>query len=178
MKIQIGSTLRQGSARKKQAGFTLIELMIVVAIIGILASIAIPNFLTFTSKARQSEARTNLGEIFVAQMAYFGNAGYFAGPTDSNGMDSFTQIGFEVKSEKAARYTYLLDEGVIEGQNMPSSLPTPLASTAKGFTAIAAGNIDNDPFIDVWAVNDVKEVRNMVPSDTGWDSDGNDISNQ
>ena len=53
-------------------GFTLIELMIVVAIIGILAAIAIPNFLRFQAKSKQSEAKTNLGGIFTAEIAYFG----------------------------------------------------------------------------------------------------------
>ena len=46
-------------------GFTLIELMIVVAIIGILAAIAIPNFVRFQARARQSEASTNLKSLFT-----------------------------------------------------------------------------------------------------------------
>src|SRR2546426_11191824 len=54
-----------------QKGFTLIELMIVVAIIGILAAIAIPNFLQYQARARQSEGRTNLGGIFVSETAFF-----------------------------------------------------------------------------------------------------------
>ena len=57
---------------RKSEGFTLIELMIVVAIIGILAAIAIPNFLKFQCKSKQSEAKTNLSGIFTAEKAFFG----------------------------------------------------------------------------------------------------------
>jgi len=50
---------------RRNRGFTLIELMIVVAIIGILAAIAIPNFIRFQARARQSEANTNLKSLFT-----------------------------------------------------------------------------------------------------------------
>jgi type IV pilus assembly protein PilA len=50
---------------RRNRGFTLIELMIVVAIIGILAAIAIPNFIRFQARARQSEVNTNLKSLFT-----------------------------------------------------------------------------------------------------------------
>ncbi len=56
--------------RKSNKGFTLIELMIVVAIIGILAAIAIPNFLRFQLKSKSSEGKVNIAAIRTAEESY------------------------------------------------------------------------------------------------------------
>jgi type IV pilus assembly protein PilA len=56
---------------KSQAGFSLVELMVVVAIIGILASLAIPSIGKYMAKARQSEAKTQLASLYTAEKAFY-----------------------------------------------------------------------------------------------------------
>ena len=57
--------------RKRNGGFTLIELMIVVAIIGVLASVAIPSFVNYQLTSKRSEAYANLASLAKSQKAYF-----------------------------------------------------------------------------------------------------------
>lgn len=57
--------------KKNKKGFSLVELMVVVAIIGVLAVIGIPQYQKFMSKARQAEAKTNLNSIFQGEASFF-----------------------------------------------------------------------------------------------------------
>ena len=110
---------------RNNKGFTLIELMIVVAIIGILAAIAIPNFMTYQCKAKQSEAKSNLGNIRTMQEAYIAEYDRYS--------SSMTLVGFSTKGD-SARYSYSTTGG---------------AST---FTATARAALGGT-VSDVWTIN-------------------------
>ena len=79
----------------KRKGFSLVELMIVVAIIGILAVIAIPSFITAQLRAKRAEATTNLRGIEVAQLAYDATFdGYVHGASNPGGTIDKTARAF------------------------------------------------------------------------------------
>jgi len=62
---------KRTSVLKSNQGFSLVELMIVVAIIGLLAAVGVPQYQKFQARARQSEAKTALGALYSAQAAFF-----------------------------------------------------------------------------------------------------------
>jgi prepilin-type N-terminal cleavage/methylation domain-containing protein len=74
---------------QNQKGFTLVELMIVVAIMGILAAIAIPTYRAYLANARQSEVKVNLAAIYNGEIAFRVANGRFSG---------FSEIGWGVTS--------------------------------------------------------------------------------
>ena len=137
--------------KKLQRGFTLIELMIVVAIIGILAAIAIPAFLEYMSKSKQGEAELQLRSIETKSKTFYNSKTVFpasagadkpAGPAASDAClwaredvaawqtGGWTQLGFHVDED--SRYQYHWENGGAAG-------PT---ATGKA-TATGAAGCDN-----------------------------------
>lgn len=162
------------SRMKGNQGFTLIELMIVVAIIGILAAIAIPNFLTYQAKAKQSEAKVALGAIFTNETSLFAES-----PTGATGYSAanIAQLGYTPAG--TTKYTYWVPTGA--GGAATKVLPTnivgaeslsgcdrstttgtgaPVGGSTTGFTAGAKGQIDSDAACDEWKINDVRNLTN------------------
>jgi type IV pilus assembly protein PilA len=133
---------------KQRKGFTLIELMIVVAIIGILAAIAIPNFLRFQLKAKSSEGKTNLAAIRTAEQSYYSEFGFYVSATASpvnhmqnvkvtftnqdGGGDGFDQLGWSPEGQVFFNYGVATD------------------SIGSSYTASAGADIDADAAPQTW----------------------------
>ena len=139
------------SVLHQQRGFSLTELMIVVAIIGILAAIAVPNFLQYQARAKQSEAKNNLVAIHTGEIAYFAE--------HNNYSDDFQAIGFGVTGA-SQRYYYELGNASLGTLPAGCTASTLDAVSASGFTAAAIGNIDGDATCDIWTINERKILVN------------------
>ena len=132
----------------RKGGFTLIELMIVVAIIGILAAIAIPNFLRFQLKAKSSEGKTNLAAIRTAEQSYYSEFGFYVSAEPSPSEPGFNQkVGFVSGDPAGEGFEQLgwSPEGTIFF-NYGVSTP----ANGDSYTASAGADIDNDGTAQTW----------------------------
>jgi len=125
-------------------GFTLIELMIVVVIIGILAALAIPRFMQATTKSKQSEAKGILKQIYTMERTYRqdpanGNT-YLACAAPGD----FATLGVELQPQPPRLYTYVV------------------VADATTFTATATANLDDDGTIDTWQIDQTGFLQNTT----------------
>ena len=138
---------------KNQKGFTLIELMIVVAIIGILAAIAIPNFMRYQARARQSEARINLGGIGTNAEAWRADSSTYVATAAQLAWAPLGTLryGFSYNGILIAEPVALLAGGCLTTKTAVATV-----ATATTFLATATGEIDNDATCDIWTYNELR----------------------
>ncbi|OGB97577.1 hypothetical protein A3F06_03535 [candidate division TM6 bacterium RIFCSPHIGHO2_12_FULL_36_22] len=144
-------------------GFTLIELMIVIAIIAFLAMIGIPSYMRFVAKAKRTEVYLNLGALYAAQKAHWAEHGtYSAQLTGSEG------IGWSPEGKFLYTYGFAGFPGInyFEGDlHAAGNLLSGITHANKGsFVAAAVGDIDGDGKPDIITIND-KHVIKILQDD-------------
>lgn len=177
---------------KSSKGFSLIELMIVVAIIGVLAAIAVPNYQKFQARSKQSEAKSNLAAIYSAEKSFqaewqqytgrFRDIGYepegwlryntgFSGAGIATIPPNYHNNGAWIgTSFNTGAYCGNTIAAGVEGANICAVMNSPVTMGAAGgvvptatvFTAHAIGDIDGDGTRDEWTMDQSKVLTNTV----------------
>jgi type IV pilus assembly protein PilA len=111
--------------KQSEKGFTLVELLVVIVIIGILTAIAIPSFLNQTAKAKHTEAKQNIGAVIKGQQLWYSENSNFTTKLDDLALGNALQgVG---GSTSTTRYNYQM---------------TTSSGASTRFMAIVASSID------------------------------------
>ena len=123
---------------REVAGFTLVELMVVIAIVSVLASVAIPRYTKFVFQARRSEAYLGLKGIHLAQQTFYAETGRYGA--------TFNEIGFELDGGDS------VDANIIDGHAYRFEMGAfeHLGAPKGNFWATATADlISEDPVMDI-----------------------------
>jgi len=122
--------------KRLRRGFSLLEVMIVVVIIGILATLAYPSLEGYLQRSKQTEAKVGLSAVYTAQKIYFAINQTYA--------DSLSNLDVQLETGGSSRYSITL------------------TGSSSSFTATAKGNLDDDAVLDIWTIDQNKTLQNTV----------------
>ena len=149
--------------RLKAKGFTLIELMIVVAIIGILAAIAIPRFAQMLEKSREGSTKGNLGSIKSAASIYYGDTqGVWPTTLNSVSVYSFSKYLDNISPVKVTG-------AFVGGATSPSGALVTMTTGSSVPTASGTGWMYDSTFGSVYVNSTVKDSKALPYSFYGFE---------
>jgi type IV pilus assembly protein PilA len=167
----------------KKSGFTLIELMIVVAILGILAAIAIPAFVTYIRRAKTVEATESISKMFDAAASYYSRDRAGSGISATQFTNCFPTDGIDsLATPSAQKQTSSFSGGFASATGIGFSVPphfykytmtgaTPGCANTNGsvgHTLGATGNLDGDGTSSSFALATATTSDNELYHATGF----------
>lgn len=151
-----------GTPPGRRAGFTILELMIVVMIIGVLAAIGIPRFLRYQLKSKSAEGKTNLGAIRVLEEAYFSEfEAYLAAAPEPAAVPGASPAAFDPVTSDFG------DLGFAPEGRVYFSYGVALSADLVAYTADAAADIDADGIVQFWGYAKPDHSGALVPGQVG-----------
>ena len=154
----------------KSSGYTLVEVMIVVALIGVLASVAVPGFVSYQARSRRAEAYLNLQAVARSNVAYFAVKGYFVGtglswpdPVPYGGLgankmtwdaastSAFSELGWE--PEGKVLYSYETNTPSVAGSGCTCN---------ECFTATAFGDVDANGVVSAVMFSHPQDIGGVI----------------
>lgn len=144
--------------KQKTLGFTLVELMVVVAIIALLALVAAPKYWRFHAKAKRAEVYLNLSALHTAEKLYWAEHGKYSDVIIGEG-------GIDWRPDGQTNYTYGFagaagTNHILGKLGVDTSALGDLSNAnEQGFTAVAIADIDGDGKPDVITINEHREIK-------------------
>ncbi len=151
-------------------GFTLIELMIVIAIIAFLAAIGIPQLLQYKARAYQAEVAMNLASLHTAQQAHFAQHGRYSTKLGGEQGLGWKPAGYSSNAANTNCY-YTYGFNIPDGQegvshftgklNAPKEALGQATVTEQGFIAAAAADLSGKGNFDVWTIDENRTIKHV-----------------
>jgi type IV pilus assembly protein PilE len=125
-------------------GFSLTELLVVIVIIGVLASLALPKFLSVITKAKSTEAKLMLKQVYDLEKSHYLEKDVYSSELQAIGFDAETLV----TDGGQARYKLQIEE-----------------ASADGFKAVAVAvvDFDRDGVMNVWSINQDGVLQEEIP---------------
>ena len=118
--------------KSSEGGFTVIELLVVIIIIGMLLAIAVPSYIGFRDRAANNEVKTNLRAALPAAAAYFADNGTYTGMDEASLLEIDSTLSSTLTVAESSKGSFCLTDSV-NGKTWSVLGPGP--SSASGFVA-------------------------------------------
>ena len=156
-------------SRGTRLAFSLVELMIVIAIVAFLATISIPSYFKYLAKAKQTEVALNLASLHAAELSYWASNGTYSAKLAGSGGVGWEPAGYKAGHKPNFYYTYGFQSSDQTGgisyfvgklNTSVDHLKNTFANN-NDFVAAAAADLLGNGHIDIWTIDENRNITHV-----------------